>query len=416
MRTICAQRGGVTAGTLLALILSVFTIAAGSGLLLPLLPHLVERLLGAGAGTSAISRNTGFLTASYTLALFLFAPVSGRVSDRRGRRCILLCGLCGFAFTMLVFPFTGNLVAVYMEQFLLGLFSAAVLPVALATIGGLARTDKARARYLTMLSMAAAAGSFLGPMLGVFLARVGTTPFAASAQAGSLAIPLVATAAGTLVAAAAAALALPQDHAIASRQSTTATDSGILPPAMPQMLALAFIVATGIGVFHIDLALRGTQEVGFSQTQVALMFSECSLVMFLSQAAVFSPLVNPKATRWLIPPAIVTLAVSLYLVPWTTDPRVMLAVVGAIAVSAGILTPILTFWISSAAGLAQGQELGRQTAATNLGTTAGSMAAGVQFAVAFLPEAAVALTVALTLGGFILSLKLPRQLVARRRP
>ena len=58
---------------------------------------------------------------------------------------------------------------------------------------------------------------------------------------------------------------------------------------MSKLLALAFIVAAGIGVFEVGLALRGKQELSLTTYQLALMFTECSLVMIVVQATVFSP-------------------------------------------------------------------------------------------------------------------------------
>ena len=123
------------------LMLSVFTVSIGYGVILPLLPFLIERLLGASGDAAQISRATGLLTGMYMLSLFVFAPVWGRLSDRYGRRIILLIGLVGFSITMLIFAFIENLVAVYAERFLSGMFSAAVTPVALAVIGDIAATE-----------------------------------------------------------------------------------------------------------------------------------------------------------------------------------------------------------------------------------------------------------------------------------
>ncbi|WP_439955329.1 hypothetical protein, partial [Klebsiella pneumoniae] len=50
---------------------------------------------------------------------------------------------------------------------------------------------------------------------------------------------------------------------------------------VPKLLFLAFIVSAGVGVFDVGLALRGKQELGLTQYQIALMFTECSLVMFV---------------------------------------------------------------------------------------------------------------------------------------
>jgi predicted MFS family arabinose efflux permease len=91
----------------------------------------------------------------------------------------------------------------------------------------------------------------------------------------------------------------------------------------------------------------------------------------------------------------------------------MLVVIGAVAASAGILSPILTYWISAKAGSAQGWQLGKQTAASSFGITLGSAAGGLLYDVAALPGASFVLTAGLTVLGFLLSLGLPHLLVPR---
>ena len=107
---------GVPLGTMAVLMASVFTVSIGYGVVLPLLPYLIERLLGSAVDATQVSHSTGLLTALYTLALFLFAPVWGHLSDRYGRRAILLIGLLGFSATMVTFAFIENLMAVYAER------------------------------------------------------------------------------------------------------------------------------------------------------------------------------------------------------------------------------------------------------------------------------------------------------------
>jgi len=85
-----------------------------------------------------------------------------------------------------------------------------------------------------------------------------------------------------------------------------------------------------------------------------------------------------------------------------------------VAVSAGVLSPIVTYWISAKAGSAQGWELGKQTAAASLGTTLGSAAGGLLFNVAALPGASFVLAAFLAVLGLVLSLKLPHELVPRQ--
>ncbi len=133
--------------------------------------------------------------------------------------------------------------------------------------------------------------------------------------------------------------------------------------------------------------------------------------MFVMQAIVFSPWFKPDMTRWFITPALFVLAAGLFLVPRASDFTLMLIVIGAVAASAGILSPILTYWISAKAGSAQGWELGKQTAAASLGVTAGSAAGGLLFNIPAVPGASFVLTAGLVVLGFMLSLGLPRSLL-----
>ena len=353
--------------TMAALMLAVFTVSVGFGVVLPLLPSLLERLLGASAEAAQISRHTGLLTAVYTLSLFVFAPMWGRLSDRRGSRGVLLVGLFGFGGTLLAFSFVESLTAVYAERFLSGMFAAAVTPVAAAVIGKFTRTGQTRARRLAFVSMAGIAGFLLGPMLGVVATRFAADFFALAMPAGSVAIPLVATAFLGFLVASAVAFAVPGGEGQARSQKAAGTAMGTSAWLVPKLLILTFIVSAGIGVFEVGLALRGKLELGMTAYQIALMFTECSLVMFVLQAIVFSPWFKPDTTRWLIAPALSVLAAGLFLVPQASDFTLMLVVIGAVAASAGILSPILTYWISARAGSAQGWELGKQTAAASLG-------------------------------------------------
>ncbi len=182
-----------------------------------------------------------------------------------------------------------------------------------------------------------------------------------------------------------------------------------------RLLALAFIVSAAIGSFHVGLSLRGKQELALTSYQIAVMFTECSVVMLVAQAVIFSPILKAGATRWLIPPAFVSLASGLFLVPRASDYAPMLFVVGAVGTSAGILSPIITYWVSANAGAARGAELGRQTAASSLGQTVGSAAAGLLLGTRAPPDLAFAATSGLVVFGLLLSIRLPQRL-ARSQP
>ena len=412
--TIATQRSAsMPRATMATLMLAVFTVSIGFGIMLPLLPSLIERLLGAGVEAAQISRHTGLLTGVYTFALFLFAPVWGRLSDRYGPRVVLLVGLLGFSANMLVFSFIESLPTVYAERFLSGMFAAAVMPVAVAAIGGFPMTERGRARRLAFVTMASIGGFLLGPMLSVYITRFAAGFLSFSQLVGSVAIPLAATALLAFFVSVAVVFAVPGRHSSDPSKQMSVISFDRTGWLMPKLFILTFIVSAGIGVFDLGLTLRGKQELSLTSHHIALMFTECSLVMFVMQAIVFSPWFRPESTRWLIAPALCVVTAGLFLVPWASNFTLMLVVIGAVAASAGILSPILTYWISAKAGNAQGWELGKQTAVSNLGITVGSAVGGLLFNVTALPGAAFFLTAGLVALGFLLSLGLSHLLVAR---
>lgn len=265
------------------LMLSVFTVSMGFGIVLPALPFLLSA--GTGGNAAQVARSTGMLTGLYTFSLFLFAPTWGRLSDRHGRRGILLFGLLGFSATSLAFAFFESLLAIYAERFMSGLFAAAVTPVALAAVSDLATSDTARARNLTSVSIAGVSGFLLGPMMGVFIARGAASLLPALGNLGTLVVPLAVNALLAVLVAFAVIFVVPLKPGLRTSFS--------LPPSpahnsqlVSRMLVLALIASAGVGVFEVGLALRGKQELGLTQYQIAIMFSECSLVMLVAQATV----------------------------------------------------------------------------------------------------------------------------------
>jgi hypothetical protein len=119
---------------------------------------------------------------------------------------------------------------------------------------------------------------------------------------------------------------------------------------------------------------------------------------------VLSPLVNPEIARWLFAPAVAILAMGIATVPFANAPAVTALVVGMIAASASILSPITTYWISIGAGTRQGRNLGRQTAAASMGQTFGSAAGGLLFGFILVPNATFTLTATLVLAGLVVNL------------
>lgn len=383
-----------------AMISAVFVVSAGYGILLPILPSMIAKLADSSAD---VARHTGLVLALYLLSLSIFAPLWGRISDRIGRRPVLLIGLAGLSVSELILSTPSSLASLYGERFLSGMFAAGIVPVALAVMGETAATEQLRAQRISWISMATVAGFLLGPMFGGSVSHFLDAPlsFAGGSEA-KFTLPFLTMAGLSLLTALSVYLFVPYRHNKGRVTPSLAKPVHANKRILVLLLGLSFLGAVGLGVFEVGLTLRGQQALGMTPFRIALVFAECSLAMFLAQALVFSRLLQVDTTRWLIGPAFVIMAAGTLAIPSASNFATLLVWVGLVAVGAGILLPTLTYWISRRAADNQGADLGKQTAATNLGQAVGSGVGGALFSVSFIPSVSFVLTaVLLTLGAVV---------------
>jgi len=363
------QKRFLPSSVFFVLLASVFTVSMGYGIVLPVLPSFLERL-PASAGRISVPWHTGLLTGTYMLALFLFAPLWGFISDHAGRRNVVLLGLAGFVGAVLWFALARQLAYVYAARALAGVFAAAVLPVVLAWVGDACR-EQERAAAFAWLSAASALGFLFGPALGGWLASVERIGGIAA-----LALPFYATAAIGGGMWFAAYLWLPVNPMRRAGEDTSQPDI----PGLFGLLALSLLVMFGIGSFEVGLALQGQQMLNLRPREIGWMFAECSLIMILVQIFVLPPLLKRVRSR-LLAPAFLAMAAGMAMLPFAPAYPLLIIVVGLVAGASGVLIPALAYLVSLAAGTRQGAALGKQTAAASLGQAAGSAVAGWLFAV-----------------------------------
>ncbi|MFZ6679212.1 TCR/Tet family MFS transporter [Undibacterium sp. Tian12W] len=150
--------------------------AVGIGLIFPILP----RLLAEVTHGDNVAPYIGIMTALYAVMQFVFAPVLGALSDRLGRRPVLLISLAGAAINYLVMAFAPQLWMLFLGRAIAGL-SSANMSVAMAYITDISPEDQ-RARRFGLFNAVFGAGFIIGPILGGVLGDYGLRlPFIAAA-------------------------------------------------------------------------------------------------------------------------------------------------------------------------------------------------------------------------------------------
>ncbi|MCW8955712.1 MAG: MFS transporter [Gammaproteobacteria bacterium] len=387
----------------LLLMAAVFTVYVGYGIVLPVLPFMLERVLGDGARFS-VAWHTGMIAGVYMLAVFVFAPLWGRASDLVGRRPVILLGLGGCVLALATFGLATNLWLAYLSRGLGGALVSAVLPVTLAYVSDTS-VREVRARRFAWMTAATTLGFLVGPLLGGWLTGTQVSVPMGDSVGGSFSAPFFTAAAAGAVIWLAVWRWLPS---ISSSPGEATRPQGVRnASSVTVLLLLALLGMFGLGVFEVAIALQGKQVLGLNPLQIGLIFLECSLVMVAVQVLVFSPLVRRVGFRFIIVPAFLAMVAGVGLLPAVVDMDWIMVLVGLFAAGSGILIPMLAYRVSLDAGTAQGAALGRQTAAASLGQGLGSVAAGGLYGIAI--EAPFWLTAVLLLAGALLGLAFSRR-------
>jgi MFS transporter, DHA1 family, tetracycline resistance protein len=160
------------------ILLTVALDAMGMGILVPVIPKLLQEMTG--QSIAQVSIYGGWLTALFAAVQFLAAPVLGALSDRLGRRPILLVSLGAFGCSYIWMGLAPNVIWLFVAQSLTGLFGATP-STAGAYIADV--TEPAdRTRHFGSMSAAFGLGLIIGPAIGGILVEHGTRlPFFAAA-------------------------------------------------------------------------------------------------------------------------------------------------------------------------------------------------------------------------------------------
>ncbi|MFT5897154.1 MAG: DHA1 family tetracycline resistance protein-like MFS transporter, partial [bacterium] len=160
------------------IIVTLVVNAMGIGLILPVMPDLLTGIQGGTLGNAAMWG--GILTAIFAVMQFLFGPVVGALSDRFGRRPVLLASLIVMSLDYLVMAVAGSIWLLFIGR-LVGGITAATQSTAAAYIADITPGEDKAARFGAM-GAAFGVGFVLGPVIGGLLAEYGTkAPFIAAA-------------------------------------------------------------------------------------------------------------------------------------------------------------------------------------------------------------------------------------------
>ncbi|HYB91189.1 MAG TPA: MFS transporter [Candidatus Binataceae bacterium] len=350
------------------LFLTVFIDLLGFGIVIPFLPMFARRL---GVGAPGV----GLILSTYSLAQLIFAPILGSISDRAGRRPIIMLGLFGSSIGYLTYGFANSFLALIASRAIHGV-CAATVPTAQAYIADTTQ-DAERARGMGLIGAAFGLGFVLGPALGGVLGHSSLRApgfFASALTFGNLIF---------------AALWLPESHR-PDRSSRIDVAGAVarlvaLPRAMAahrlaRLFAIAFLLTFALAALEATFALMVPLVYGYGPAGIGGLLAFAGLGQALAQGYLVGKVVPRTGEVVLSRIGLVALAAGMLPLGSLESHAALWIFLGLLSLGYGLASPSVASLISRSTGRdQQGEVMGVNQSALSLARIFGPVAGGLVY-------------------------------------
>jgi DHA1 family tetracycline resistance protein-like MFS transporter len=352
------------------LFLIVFVDLIGFGLVIPLLPFYALRF-------EASPQQVTVLLAVYSLMQLITAPLWGSLSDRVGRRPVLMVSMTA---SVLAYVWIGSATALWMLFAARALAGACAgnIAAAQAYIADVTKPEE-RARGMGLIGAAFGLGFIIGPALGGFLA--GADPATADTET-----PAWVAAGLSFLALCGVAFLLAESRPADQRSSASSLNrfaaiSGVLRrPLLSRLILIFFLVMLAFAGMESTFALWALEQFGWGPRQVGYVLSYVGVVSALLQGGLIGRLARLCGEERLLVCGLALIGFGLLVLPFVLNLEVLAGAVTALALGMGLTQPSLNSLISRRAGREeQGEVLGVSQSIGSLSRVVGPATAGLLF-------------------------------------
>ncbi|MCW9042397.1 MAG: TCR/Tet family MFS transporter [Pseudopelagicola sp.] len=391
----------------LFIFLTVVIDAIGIGLIFPVMPDLIREVTGGALSQAAIWG--GILSAVFALMQVLFGPALGSLSDRFGRRPVLLVSLAIMALDYLIMAIAGTIWLLLAGR-IIGGITAATHSTAAAYMADISAPEE-KARRFGLIGAAFGVGFVLGPILGGLLAELGTrAPFwAAAALAGGNFLL------GVLVLKETVTDTLRRPFTWARANPFTALRAVSRLPALGPLLGVHFLYQVAAAVYPAIWAFFTVERLGWSPGMTGLSLALYGLGFAVVQGSLVTPAIRLFGHRGTVQAGLLIELASLIFLGFVTSPVLILAAIPISALGAVGMPALQGMLSRRTPDNAQGELQGVMASLTALALILSPLAMTQTFALFTRPEAALyapgapfLLAAALMAGAIVVLLRTPR--------
>ncbi|CAA9194891.1 Tetracycline resistance protein, class C [Flavobacterium bizetiae] len=258
----------------------------GLSIVVPVLPRLIEQLID--GNISRASQWSGWLLFAYAIMQFICAPIVGNLSDKYGRRPVLLLSLLGFGIDYIFLWLAPTIWWLFLGRIIAGMFGASIT-TASAYIADIS-TNENRAKNFGMIGAAFGLGYIIGPVLGGLLSELGAR------------IPFIAAAILTFLNAIYGYFTLPESLPVENRRPfewKRSNPLGSLVQLKKHKNVSGGLIITFILLYIADHAVMSTwsfiniEKFGWSNALIGLSLTVAGIMVVIVQAGLIR-IINPK--------------------------------------------------------------------------------------------------------------------------
>jgi DHA1 family multidrug resistance protein-like MFS transporter len=352
---------------LFILVFALLVVMLGFGMVIPVFPFLIDKL---GASGSAL----GILVATAALTEFLFGPIWGSISDRVGRKPILMIGMFGYALAMFAFGIATKIWMLLVFRALSGILSSATITTTMAYIGD-STSEKSRGGGMGIIGAVGGAGTVIGPGIGGLLAGGSlSTPFFVSALMALLSLLLV-------------ALLLPESLPVEARAAQGQKIQLVrfnelwraLTGPIGLLLLVAFLATFGTSNFESVFGLYMLRKLDYGPEQVGGILTLVGAIALVGRGLLTGFVTSHWGEPTVIKTSLIVGAVGFILLLLANTYATVLLTTGIFTCSITFLRPSIHSLTSKRTTVGQGASMGLSNSFVSLGRVAGPIVAGIIF-------------------------------------
>lgn len=344
---------------LILIMLMLVTIFIGFGLIIPVMPVLVQQ-------TGAAPYHFGWLLSIYAFFSFILSPVWGGLSERYGRRPLIMLGTFGYAVSFFLFGIaTDHLWLMYVSRILGGCFSGAATSVAMAYVADIT-SEEDRNKGMGLAGMSIGLGFIIGPAVGGLLSVVHLSfPFFV---ASALALVI------TLVVYTSLGETLSPEEREQMRQQPTASRWQAFTGALKYLYVVAFIGSFGLAGLEATLQYFQMVKIQATPVQIGLILLISGIVGALIQGGLVRRVQSGQELR-VIGIGLVVSALGLVLILFSSNFWTATLFVVIFGAGNTLIRPLVTSLVTKKSSAGHGISAGLVTSMDNLGRMVGPLVA-----------------------------------------